>query len=120
MNTTHQDQLHIHLANVLVDIYVAAAIAHNTYGVDRAQKFDYAFSKLNSTLDIFRQWARVHGIKTSRFDKTIRSIEGFTFGAYVMNCIRATKNNHYIQPMELRSVLIHMINQESSKSYARL
>lgn len=120
MNTTHQNQLHITLANSLVDIYVATAIAHNTYGADRAQKFDYAFSKLNSAIDIFKQWGQAHGIKTSRFDKSITSIKGFTFGAYVMNCIRAAKYNQYIQPMELRSVLIHMINQESCKSYARL
>lgn len=64
-----------------------------TNGVDRAQKFDYAFSMLNSATDIFKEWGRAYGIKTSRFDKSITSISGFTFGAYVMNCIRATKHN---------------------------
>lgn len=119
MNSEYHN-LHMDLANSLVDIYVAAVIAHNTEGVDRTQKFDRVYSMFNSAGNIFNQWGRAHGIKTSRFDKSMKSLSGFTFGAYVMNCIRATKHNHYIHPMELRSVLIHMINQESCNSYARL
>ena len=36
MNSEYHN-LHMDLANSLVDIYVAAAIAHNTEGVDRTQ-----------------------------------------------------------------------------------
>jgi hypothetical protein len=110
----------IELANVLTDIYIMAVITHKTQDpIKKSIKLSETSERLNEAQYQLRRWSRHHNINKSRFVNNGQSITDFIFGAFIMNHMKAIKHGIYMNPVQFRGNILHMIKQEAQRKYAR-
>lgn len=110
----------IELADMLTDVYIMSVIAQNTEDpIRKRNKFTQAMNILDQSHYVFIKWGDYHNIRMSGFVNGGESLAHFTFGAFVQNHLQSTNHGIYMNPVQFKATILHMIRQEVERRYAR-